>query len=93
MRQYSLVEHVGIGHHNMPRGTNSGAHRRRRIAVKGVGFYVLLKQVNYFLQLDHLVLGERLWWEKGRARGLKAPPAWTGSPAGYSRASSPMRGG
>ena len=60
MRKQSCVEHVGVGHHDMPALADRGAPPRRRVAVVGVGPQLDRKAVFERAELGQLVLGQGL---------------------------------
>ncbi len=60
VRQNARMQHVGIGHHDMPLAADGPARVIGRVSVVGEGFDVGLQVGNEAVRLVHLVLRERL---------------------------------
>ena len=51
MRQNAGMQHIGVGHHNMPRLTHLPSRSSRRIAVIGVGLHIHAHRFDQLVKL------------------------------------------
>ena len=64
VRQYARVQHVRIGHDDVPRLTYGLARRNRRVAVERERLYGRVHGLYNLVKLGHLIAGQRLGREK-----------------------------
>lgn len=76
MGQNPSVQHVRIGHDNMPGIAHRRAGRGGRVSVKGIRANLYFERFYGFRQFRHLVLAQRLGGEqvKGAALGIPQQP-------------------
>ena len=64
------MQHVGVGHHDVPAAADGPARRFRRVAVEGEGLDVLAKVRDQRVHLVHLVLAEGLGGKQVEGPGM-----------------------
>ena len=87
VRQQARVEHVGVGHHDVPAFADGGAPARRGVAVVGVDAQVDGQAVLRARSAPPAGPARAPWSGRGRGLACRAARAGAAGPAGCSRAS------